>query len=256
MRISVAGSLIALFVLAASTPPIRADADKDAKAIIAKAIIAKAIEAKGGQANLDKYKGTTAAFKGAVSVMGMEVTMSGTMKNQSPDKLRLDASMKVGGQDIAFSQIVNGNKGWVGANGNYSEMDKEMLADASDQFYAAEITDLQGLNASGVKLKGLGESKVDDKPVVGVRVSSTGHRDISLFIDKKSGLVVKVDSSGKDPSGGEFKSESFYSDYKKVNNLMVAHKVKVLHDGTPYMTMEMTSVTMSEKLDDKDFAKP
>jgi hypothetical protein len=234
-------------------PARAADADKGIKEIIA-----KAIEARGGAAVVEKYKAGTASFKGALSLMGMELAMSGTTKDQSPDKLRLDMTVTAGGQNITITQIVNGTKGWQGLNGNFSEMDKGALAEAREQFHSSQLTDLRGLTAKGIKLASLGESKVDDKPVVGVRVSADGYRDVSLFFDKDSGQLLKSETKGKDPmnGGADFKAESLYSDYKKVSGLSVPHKVRVIRDGTPFMVMEVSSVVPLEKIDDKEFAKP
>jgi hypothetical protein len=229
-----------------------ADADKDAKAIVA-----KAIEAKGGAANLEKYKASTSKFTGKVSINDMEVKMSGTAKDQAPDKSRLDASMDLNGQVVPFTQILNGKKGWQGIAGNVDEMDKDALAEALEQNYASQLTDMRGLNGPGIKLKALGESKVDGKTVVGVRASSEGHRDLSLFFSKDDGLLVKTEGKGKDTmGGGEFNAESIFSDYKDAGGLKVAHKVKVLRDGKPFLQMQLTEVNLAEKLPEKDFANP
>jgi hypothetical protein len=246
------GVVTALLLPLAGTTVRAADTDKDVKDIVA-----KAIKAKGGQANIDKYKATTSQFTGSVSIMGMEIKISGTSKDQSPDKTRQDIKMDIGGQDVGITQIVNGKKGWQGTGGDLDDMDKDSLAEATEQTYGATLTDLRGLNSPSVKLTALGESKVDGKPVVGVRASSEGHRDISLFFNKDDGMLVKSESKGKDPmTGNEFKAESLFSDYKDVNGLKMPHKVKVLRDGKPFLQMQLTSVTLSESLPEKDFTKP
>jgi hypothetical protein len=253
LRFACAGVLTVLVLPSAGPFSARAaEGDKDVKAIVA-----KAIEAKGGEANLKKYKASVSKFKGVVSVMGIEVAMTGTAKDQVPDKIRMDAAMKFGGQDVTFSQIINGDKGWQGLNGEFMELDKDALAEAREQVHASQVTDLRELKGKGVKVSSLGESKVDGKSAVGVLVKADGYRDISLYFDKDSGKLVKSETKGKDPMGGaEFKAETFFSDYKKVSGVNVPHKVKVLRDGSPFMQMEISAVTLSEKLDDKDFTKP
>jgi hypothetical protein len=247
------GVVTALLLPLVGAAPARAsDGDKNVKEIVA-----KAIKAKGGAANLEKYKASTSKFSGTVSIMGMEIKMSGTSKDMVPGKTRLDASMSVGGQDVSFTQILNGKKGWQGLNGGVDEMDKDSLAEAIEQTYASSLIDLRGLNAPGVKLTALGESKVDGKPAVGIRASSEGHRDVSLFFSKDNGLLLKSETKGKDPMAGtEFNTETYYSDYKEAGGLKEAFKVKVLRDGNPFMTMQMSAVTLAEKLDDKEFSKP
>jgi hypothetical protein len=251
-RLALTGIVTGLFLASGAAAPARAeDAGKDVPAIIK-----KAIEAKGGEEALKKYPASTSKFKGRVSIMGMDATMTGTNKDQLPDKLRLDAAMKIGGQEIEFTQIVNGAKGWQGINGMLEEMDKDTLDEARQQTYVGKLTDLRGMSSKDLKFKSLGESKIDDKTAIGVTISSAGHRDISLFFDKDTGLLLKSQGKSKDAMIGEFKAENFYSDYKKVNGIMIAHKVKVMRNGEGFMEMEMTSVTLSEKIDDKEFTKP
>jgi hypothetical protein len=252
-RPALSGVLAVLLLPAVGAVPARAaDGDKDVKAIIA-----KAIEAKGGAANLEKYQASISKFKGELNAGGMTVVMTGTTKEQVPDKLRLDATMKVGDQSFEFMQVINGDKGWQGVGASVAPMEKDALDEARQEFHAGQIADLRGINRKGVKLTALGDSKVNGTAAVGVKVSAEGYRDISLFFDKATGQLLKTESKGKDPmSGSEFNAESFFSDYKKVSGVNVPHKVKVQRDGKPFMEMQMTSVTLEPKLDDKDFAKP
>jgi hypothetical protein len=230
-----------------------ADADKDVKAIIA-----KAIEARGGAANLEKYKASVSAFKAKIIAENQEVTMTGTTKDQIPDKLRIDATMTVMGQNVKYVQVINGDKGWQVINGMNMELEKDQLAEEREGFHAGQVADLRGLNSKGAKLSPLGESTVEGKAAVGVKVSTDGYRDVSLYFDKATGQLLKSETKGKDPTTGpkDFKAETFYSDYKNVSGVNTPHKVRVTRDGKPFMNMEMTSVKLLDKLDDKEFAKP
>jgi hypothetical protein len=252
LRLAFWGGLAAL--LTAGALPARAEEGAND----AKAIVAKAIEARGGGAAIEKYKAGTSKFKGTFHGMGDAIAMKGTSKEQAPDKMRLEVEMNAGGMEITFVQIFNGNKGWFGLNGNFMELGKEMIDEAREQMHASQVTDLRLLTGTDVQLKTLGESKVGDATAVGVRVSQKGYRDIDLFFDKDKGYLIKSETKGNDVQGGggEFKSESLYSDYKKSGELTVPHKVKVLRDGKPFLEMEMSEVTPAEKLDAKDFAEP
>jgi outer membrane lipoprotein-sorting protein len=229
----------------------------DDPASAARAIIAKALEAQGGAALLDKYQAATAKFKGRFHGEFGDGDMQGTIRSQGSDKLRLDMTMKLGGADVAMSQVVDGNKAWVNVNGNTQELDKEQMTEAREQIHAGQIADLRGLDAKDVKVSVLGESKVGDKSVVGVRVSAPGHRDVNLYFDKDKGLLVKSETRVKDMmTGGESTEVKLYSDYKKVSGLAVAHKIETQHDGKPHAESEITEITLAEKLPDSTFAKP
>jgi hypothetical protein len=253
MRFALRGVLLVAVLPFVGPSPARADDAKDPEAVVA-----KAIKAKGGEANLKKYTATISEFKGKISSGGMELMMSGTTKEQLPDKFRLDATVSMGDMSFKVLQLVNGNKGWRGFNGQNAMLSKEELDEAREESHAGQLADLRGVTGKDVKLIALGDSKIDGKNVVGVRVVTRGHRDVELYFDKDGWILVKSVATGSDPQStpAVFKSESYYSDYKMVKGLSVPHKVKVLRDGKPYLEMTLTSVDMLEKLDDKDFSKP
>ena len=55
----------------------------------------------------------------------------------------------------------------------------------------------------GYELSLIGESKVEDKPAVGVLVKSKDHNDVSLFFDKETGLLAKLEHRTTDPTSGK-----------------------------------------------------
>src|SRR5262249_5661407 len=130
--------------------------------------------------------------------------------------------------------------------------------ESREEMHAGEVADLRGLLADGVKLGPLGESTVDGRPVVGVRVTCAGFRDVKLYFDKEKHLLAKMETRGKDvgPGNKTYTRVTLYSDYKNVSGLMVAFKQVVLHDQKPYISMELSEVTLSETLPDSAFAKP
>ena len=81
---------------------------------------------------------------------------------------------------------------------------------------------------------------------------------MSLFFDKKTGLLLKTETRSKDPMAGdnEYTAETLYDDYKKVDGFPVAHKVTVKRDGKLFFASENSDVRLAEKLDDSTFEKP
>jgi hypothetical protein len=119
------------------------------------------------------------------------------------------------------------------------------------------VANLRGLRDPDVTLTPTGEVKIGTKAAVGVRVTQKGYRDVNLYFDKVKGLLLKSETRGKDPMSGEgFTEAKLYDDYKKIDGLMVAHKVEVTRDGKPHAETELTGVTFSEKFPDATFAKP
>lgn len=248
----IAGFLGVLALLAAVGP---ARADDEAKL---REIVAKAIKAHGGADVLKKLPATVTKTKGKFYGLGEAIDYTGETAVQLPDRIRTEVAGTANGQEFKFLQVVNGDKGWMKFGDDTMEMSKEMITEAKEQLNTASIAHLTVLTGKGYKLSSLGDVKVGDREAVGVSVEREGFRPVSLFFDKGNGLLVKTETRGKDPmrGGQDYTSETLYKDYKKVDGLMIAHKITIKRDGKDYVESETTEVKPSEKLDDNLFAKP
>ena len=228
-----------------------------------KAVVEKAIKARGGSDNLAKYKADVLKIKGAVHVSGLDIDFTGEISFQQPDKSRAVIEGTVMGTNFKSTRVVNGDKGWIddllGATQSMRDMSKEELAEERESQNANSIARLAVLTDKAYTLSTVGESKVGDKEAVGILFKRKGYRDVSLFFDKKTHLLLKSETRVKDPQGGgdaEFTQEAFYDDYKKVGDLQVAHKLTIKRDGKAFLESETTEFKPEEKLDDGLFAKP
>ena len=223
----------------------------------AKAVIAKAIKAHGGEEALTKFQAGQTRAKGKIELLGgLEFTQQSSF--MLPDKLKETVDMEVMGQQVRVVSIVNGTKLSIEANGQEVPVEdkvKDMLKDAG---YAMKVSRLVPLvKEKGFELAPLGEVKVNDKPAVGVRVSSKGEKDISLFFDKETGLLAKVERRAVDPmAGNEITEERIITEYTKTDGVPTAKKVTVNHDGSKFMELEILETKRVEKLEDSEFAKP
>jgi hypothetical protein len=190
--------------------------------------------------------------------MGDGIDYTGENSVQLPNRIRTEVEVDVNGQKFKFVQVVDGDKGWMKLGDNTEDLNKDMLAEAKEQMNVAQISHLTVLTDKDYKLSTLGESKVGDRPAVGVRVEHKGFRDVNLYLDKENGQILKTETRGKDlmQDGKEYTAETFYDDYKMVDGVLVAHKILIKRDGNKYVEAELTEVKVSEKLDDGVFAKP
>jgi hypothetical protein len=238
-------ALAALIVLIAASA-VRADDQGEARKIVDKAIVAM-----GGEANLAKYKAMTFKGKGTFYGMGQGLPYTGDWAAEPPHRFRMSI-------EGAFILVLNGDKGWVSAGGATSEMTKEQLEATKEDNYAHWVTLLTPLKDKGFSLSAIGEEKIENRPAVGVKVTHKGHRDINIYFDKETNLLVKVSrrATPADQGGKEVLVEQFLSDYKEVNGVKVAAKMVDKRDGQPYVDGEIFDVKLAEKLDDKVFDKP
>jgi hypothetical protein len=222
-----------------------------------KSVLDKGIKALGGEDKITKYPGLM--LKGACKVYDNDkgIPYTGIFFTQGLDKSRTVTIEKVKDADVPTITVANGNKGWVKAGENPTrELDKDELNDEKENLYFNWIQTLVPLKGKEYKLTLLGDSKVNNKPAVGINVASKGRRDVKLYFDKDSGLLVKAERKVRDPDTKKDAAEElFLSDYKEVNGLKVAMKYLFKWDGKNRAEADMTDAKVFEK-DDKQFEKP
>jgi uncharacterized protein YifN (PemK superfamily) len=222
-----------------------------------KAIVEKAIKAHGGEENLSKYKAAHVKGKGTMTVMGMDVSFTVELYSQSPNKVRTDMVLEVMGNKFPVSQVYDGKKGWAKQADQVMELEGDQLQDMKDEAYGNYLESLVPLaKDKNLKLEAVPEIKVEGKPAVGVKVESKEHKDMTMYFDKDSGLLVMTKRKSKDPSGMEVESESYARDYKDFNGTKQATKILVKNDGKKFLEGQLTDVKILEKLDDSVFAEP
>jgi hypothetical protein len=223
----------------------------------ARKLVDLAITAQGGLAALTKYKATTILDKGTFHGMGAAIPYTGEFVFQGPGQQKVTVEAEVMGQKFKFIEVINKDKGWQSLMGMTTEMDAEKLAEEKEQVYAGWVTALAPLKGPGFTLALAGEIQVADRPALGVRVSHAGHRDVTLYFDKATHLLVKDEYQVKDDeSGREQQQETLYAEYKEVEGMKQPMKVTIKRDGKPYVESEIQEYRFHESLDDSTFAMP
>jgi hypothetical protein len=223
----------------------------------ARALLDKALKAHGGEANLAKWPAVTAKIKGTFHGLGVAIPVTGEFAAEGADRARFAIEGQVDGQTFRLIQVLDGKQGWIKTNDDAAEeLDKEDLAEAREEAYAELVATLVPLRDKKFSLAPLGEIAVNHRPALGVTVSSKGRRDVNLYFDKKSGLLVKTESRVKDDNGQEVTEETFLGDYKEVQGTKQAMKLTIRRDGNPYLECEVTECRLEERLDPSVFAKP
>ncbi len=223
-----------------------------------RAIVEKAIKAHGGAEKLAKQKKAALQSKGKGKVHqlgGIDITMEVLAQD---GKARQIIEGEVA--NTKFKQIVlfDGKKIQIFINGMEIKLgDKKTDEEIREKVYAEKLTGLVFLKDKGIKLSLLGEVKVKDRPALGVRVSSEGHRDVNLFFDKEKGLLVKTEMRNIDLQSGEEKTEEkILSDYKEFDGFLIPKHITVLHDGKENVTLEIEEAKVVDSLDEDTFTKP
>jgi hypothetical protein len=229
----------------------------------AAAVVKKAIDSHGGADALNKYKAGRFKMAGDISVMGMDLEFTGTVAYNLPDRFRLTMEAQFMGQKMLIEQVAKGDKlrntvklGDMEFPVN-GEEEKDELKMAAVMQEAEQLTPL--LDAKKFTVKAADDEDVNGKKAAVIVVQPKAiKKEIRMFFDKDSGLLIKTAHKGRGPGeGGDSKDvdeESYGSDYKKVNGIQVPTKLLINHDGKKFMAVTLTDYELLEKIEDKEFA--
>jgi hypothetical protein len=222
----------------------------------AQGILERAIKAHGGEERLGKVHADKVKLKGVFYVAAKEVPFTGETTVQLPGQFRNVLQLN-GDRKATILQILNGDSIYVSIDGQPQKVEAAAAAEVRETMQLDRAVHLTPLLADkAFTLEALGEVKVGDAAAWGVKASAKGRRDVLLYFDKETNLLVKTEHQLDDGSGKEVKQEEFYSDFKDVGGCKRAMKVTVRRNGNKIMEAELTEVNLLDKVDDAEFAKP
>jgi hypothetical protein len=249
MRAVSCGLLAAWFLAFAGA--IRADDQADAKAIID-----KALKAMGGADKVAKFKAGSWKAKATGEEGGNKITLTTEATWQGLDKIRVDADAEFNGMTKKALFVINGDKGWMKHDEMVRDAPEGELPVIKEAFYALRMPHLlPGLKDKAFTLSPLGETKVNDKPAVGITVAHKDHKDVSVHFDKETGLPVKSEVRVTNPGGKEFAIEYVYSDFKETDGVKHPMKITIKADREE-VVVEVNEIKAKDKVEESEFAKP
>lgn len=221
-------------------------------------VIQKAIKAHGGEEALAKVSAGRSKSKGTLEFGGNSLPFTQDMVYQLPGQFKEVMELEAGGQKITVATVFNGTKGWIEVNGKIQDLDDKLLTELKEAAHLMRLSRLTALlEDKNCKLTAAGEAKVNNKAAVGVRVESKGFRDVNLYFDKGSGLLLKTERRAVDPTTGqELNEERIITEYHKIEGMESPKKVLVNRDGKKFMEAEVLEVKMLDKIDPKTFERP
>ena len=245
------GSALAIALVTGWTGSAKAD-EKEVNAILD-----KAIKALGGEEKLSKAKAYTMASKGTMTFMGADNEISAKTTIQGLDHARQEFEGNFGGMAVKGVTVLAGDKGWRKFADNKMELDGDQLANQKRAIYLAAIpVTIVPLKDKAFKVESAGESKVGDKPAVGLKVTPKDGKEFTIYFDKESGLPVKQVAKVAGFMGEEFTQETTFGEYKEMDGIKKATKMSATRDGSKFMEMQVTEFKATDKLDPKTFTEP
>jgi hypothetical protein len=249
MKRVIPGALAALCVLGLGS---RAQAQGDAKAIVDKAVAAI-----GGADKISKAAGESWKAKGTISFGGMESEFTISSTVQGLDKIHTEFEGDFGGNNFKALTVLNGKEGWRQFNDMTMDLDDAGVSNEKRTIYLGLIpVILSPLKDPAYKVEAKGEEKVDGKPANVLKVTAPDGKDLTLYLDRESGLPVKMVAVVTGFGGEDFTQENTFADYKDFNGIKKATKVTAKRDGEPFLTQTITEFKLLDTVDPALFKKP
>ena len=223
-----------------------------------KEIVAKAIKVHGGEEYIAKHKAGQLKAKGKINIPGAgELEFTQETAFMIPDKFREQLELKVMGQNITVNTLINGDKISLELNGKEIEGADKVKESMKDIGHVMQVARLAPLKDKAYELTLIGDDKVEGKKVVGIRVTKKDAKDVSLYFDKETGLLTKVEHRSVAPGTEmEVTEERIILEYaKNKDGVPYAKKLLIKHDGKQFLEAEVIEAKTLEKLDDSEFKK-
>jgi hypothetical protein len=222
----------------------RADPEADA-------ILAKAIQAHGGEEALARHKAVRLKLKRTEEPTRFAYNHEWLFA--APDKFKDVGDSYYLGRKTVSVYATDGKVAWRLVEGRTEELQGVFADGYKDEAHLMQVMRLVPLKGKEYELKAAGETKVDGKTAVGLLVRTRGQKDITLYFDAESGLLIKVERKVLYGGEEEVQEERFYRDYPKKDALPYARKVTVKQRGKAVEYIEVREVRFLEKVDEKEF---
>jgi|SRR5262245_15539316 len=223
----------------------------------ARDILAKAIDAAGGAKKLSEFRALHAKYEATGSLGATDTPCTLEAFFQWPDQLKTELRCDFKGQKFILIQVINGDKAWRSENGQTQEAQGHNLTELQEDMYFQRIEALLPLiKDPGYILSALDEMKVIDRPAMGIKVSSKGRRDINLYFDKETALLVKSEHYLTDLSGKEIYRETLFSDYRDLDGSKQFMKMAIYQDHKKVFDAKVIEIKLLDKIDNSVFSKP
>jgi hypothetical protein len=219
----------------------------------ARKVIAVAIKALGGEAKLLRCKAVVCKGEGTIQVHGQPISCAIRLVFQPP----YQHSQIVSGTGFKVTTVLNGDRAWRNTNGSVVEMNKEQVREYKQTLYSEQVAGLTPLmKCEGMTLLLLKESKIEGTLCIGVKVCCKSYRDVTLYLDRKTGLLIKMEMIVKE-RGSFFTQETFFHDYESFGGLLRPRRVITTRDRREFMSWQVTeNQTLEKKVSDHHFARP
>jgi len=232
--------IILILIVAVSGPVLAMDADE---------LIAKAIEAQGGKEKIQSIK--TMKTTGKFMAGGMEFPF--TTLHSRPDNIRIESEV----MGATMVQAYDGENGWM-INPMMGSTDPQKMPPIQAKAFKLQA-DMDGplidWKKKGYTVEYIGTDDVEGTEVHHLKLDTNEKMVMDIYFDAEYFLSLKIRTTSSE-EGSEFENDTFYSDYKEVDGMVMAHAIENQMGGQTVSEILIETVAFGVEVDPTIFAMP
>jgi hypothetical protein len=177
--------------------------------------------------------------------------------HKPPDLARVTQAITVGNKTFHCIIIAKSNAGWVKIDDQVThEMTQLELKTAREKAYQWQIARLYPLiEDRSFTFRLLEEVKLEEIPVVGIRISSKDHWDVDFFFEKRKSLLVGIRSKEIQVAGEELTVVTTLSAHKDFGGLKFPTRM-TRWNGKVRTIEDVIEFTPMYTIDERLFERP
>lgn len=210
-------------------------------------IVKKMIEAQGGKKIFESIKDMTKIGTLEMIQQGLSCTLS--LYKKEPDKSRSEIDI----MGMVETEAFDGKTAWrINSDiGSVEEIPEEQAVNAKRQ--ALPVVALLYPEKYGLSFALKEKEKIEDKEYFVLEQTYSDGFNTTHYIDPETYLTHKTKATRMMGKMGEVEAEQIFSNYKKVNGMMIPHSITLFIDGVEYAQTTFTEVRINTGLEDSLF---
>jgi len=215
-------------------------------------LVEKNIEALGGLENIQAIQ--SLKLTGAAEMMGYDLTY--VLYQKRPGKARTEISMDMMGEIIS---AYDGETAWSInplEGGGAQVLPEGQDRNIKDQANIGSM--LVGYQEKGLTLEYVGEEEVKGTATHNLKVIRPDGSELFVFLDAASYLIIKTETETLDAQSGSMMTvETYSSDYRDVNGLMMPFEMEMVVGGGQFVfNITFSDAEANIDVDDAIFTMP
>jgi hypothetical protein len=223
----------------------------------ARNILERAVVAHGGVERLSAVRADKVKLKGTLFLGKASAAFTDEIAVQAPGQFKSVVRLGEGQAAHTVVHLLDGEKATILVDGRAQPVTGAALAQMRQTLQLDQAMKLVPLlRDPAFHVSGLGEYRYNGRVVVGVRVEGRGQRDLRLYFDKETALLVKSEHLLDNPGGPDVRQEAYYADYRDVGGYRRPGKVTAYRDGKLISEAVLVEAQRFSRLDPAEFSKP